>query len=92
MGFPTTIAEALALDTEKAEELAYKLDEMVAEKMGEYDPGEDFDTGEARFMLAHMIDVLNRISALPDNPFGADGWIALIPEEDQNGISDLPVR
>lgn len=80
MGFPTTIAEALALPSDKAEEYAYKLDAMVADKLGDYDPGDDFDSGEQRFMLAHMIDVLNRISALPDNPFGTEGWISVIPD------------
>jgi hypothetical protein len=85
MKFPTTVAEALALDSEKAEELIYKIDELVGDKMGEYEPPEDFDMGEGRFALAHMIDVLNRISKLPDNPFGPEGWFASIPDDGEEG-------
>jgi hypothetical protein len=85
MKFPTTVAEALALDSEKAEKLIYKIDELVGAKMGGYEPPDDFDMGEGRFALAHMIDVLNRISSLPDNPFGTEGWIVLVPDTDEEG-------
>lgn len=81
MSIPTTVSEALSFSSKQAEEMMFKIDALVGEKMGEYDPGEEFDTREEVFALAHMIDVLNRVSQLPDNPFGPGGWISLIPED-----------
>lgn len=81
MNFPTTTEEALAVSPEKAEELMDVLFDTLDEIMDEYDPGEDFIERQSNFMLAAVIDTLNRVSQLPDQPFGPDGWVSMLPPD-----------
>lgn len=81
MGFPTTIQEALTLTPEKAEEYAERLEEMLMDHAADWTPPEEILESTANYMLAAMIDVLNRCNNLPGNPLAPD-WTTHIPEEE----------
>lgn len=83
MGFPKTVEEALALSVTEADAFIEKLDEIVGDKMAEFEPDEDFVTGEGRFLLAFMIEMLNHVNALPENPFGAQSWVDFVEQHQE---------
>ncbi len=82
MSFPTTTEEALAVSPEKAEKYVNILFDILDEVMSKYEPPDEFVDHEANFMLAAVIDTLNRVSRLPNHPFGPGGWVAMIPDDE----------
>jgi hypothetical protein len=80
--FPTTVQEVFQLSSDDAEEFLYKLEAALVDLIPP-EPPEDFDTKEAMWVLAYTVDMLNRLSTHPDNPFGAEGWLAHLPEDSE---------
>lgn len=84
MIIPTTIQEALQIQTtEEAEAVLERMEELLSGKMESIDElPDDFDDKMAVYMLACTIDILNRLKTHPESPFGPDGWIGEIPEDE----------
>ena len=83
--FPTTIQEAFELSADDAEECLDLLEDALDGVLPK-DPPEGFDTKESAWSLAYVVDMLNRLSTHPDNPFGTEGWIAVLPNEDETEL------
>lgn len=82
MIIPTTTQQVLQLSPEKAEEILDHLEELLVAQLPDYEPPADFQDPGAVWMLAYLVDMLNKLSARTDTPFGPDGWLGLIPEDE----------